>query len=418
MVRSFCTTGRFWGAALVTVSCYCALAPVADAASRKVAQQTQQSAEPVEKSDFRRFIESLWPEAQARGISRATFNEAFQGVGLDQKIVALTRKQSEFNQPIWEYLEGAISTTRLTRGRELAREWSQTLDGIERAYGVPRTVVLGIWGMETNFGSFTGSIDAVRALATLAFVRYRGDFFRDELLNALQILQQDHIDRDKLLGSWAGAMGQTQFMPSSFLKYAVDGNGDGRRDIWASVPDALASTANFLRQQGWQPGLPWGFEVALPEGFDFRNHRQGFSGWESLGLRRTDGKPMPRSGEATLFLPAGARGPAFLVTNNYPVIKTYNSSDAYALGVALLGDRIFGGPPIRSAWPKDEPALDMSQRQELQKRLQRLGHDVGEPDGKVGSKTREAVRQFQLQRGLVPDGYADPSVLRELRAAR
>src|SRR5215207_2244902 len=418
MVRSFCTTGRFWGATLVTVSCYGALTPVADAASQKVAQQTQQSAEPVEKSDFRRFIESLWPDAQARGISRATFNEAFQGVGLDQKIVALTRKQSEFNQPIWEYLEGAISTTRLTRGRELAREWSQTLDGIERAYGVPRSVVLGIWGMETNFGSFTGSIDAVRALATLAFVRYRGDFFRDELLNALQILQQDHIDRDKLLGSWAGAMGQTQFMPSSFLKYAVDGNGDGRRDIWASVPDALASTANYLRQQGWQPGLPWGFEVELPEGFDFRDLRHGFAAWQGLGVRRMDRQALPRGGEATLFLPGGARGPAFLVTDNYPVIKTYNSSDAYAMGVAHLGDRLMGGSPIQGEWPLDEPQLDRDQRQEVQRRLAGLGHYAGDADGKLGSKTREAVRAFQLQRGLVADGYASVGLLRELRAVR
>jgi len=387
-------------------------------AAPKAAQPARQAAEPAEKTDFQRFIESLWPEAHGRGVLRATFDAALQGVALDPKIVALTRKQSEFNQPIWEYLGGAISPARLARGSELAREWSQALDGIERVYGVPRAVVLGVWGMETNFGSFTGGIDVVRSLATLAFVRYRGDFFRDELLNALQILQQEHIGRGKLLGSWAGAMGQTQFMPSSFLKYAVDGDGDGRRDIWASVPDALASTANFLRQQGWQPGLPWGFEVALPEGFDFRNHRQSFSGWESLGLRRMDGRAMPRTGEATLFLPAGARGPALLVTANYLVIKTYNSSDAYALGVALLGDRIFGGQPLRGAWPKDEPALDMGQRQEVQRQLQKLGHDVGEPDGKIGSKTREAVRQFQLRRGLVPDGYADLTVLKELRAAR
>jgi membrane-bound lytic murein transglycosylase B len=416
MVRHFRTMGRFWAATLVVAGC--ALTPIAEAASRKVAQGPSQVSEPADKSDFRRFVESLWPEAQARGISRATFDEALQGVSLDPKIVALTRKQSEFNQPIWDYLDGAVSAARLARGRELTREWSQALDGVERIYGVPRSIVLGVWGMESNFGSFTGSIDVVRALATLAFVRYRGDFFRDELFNAMRILQQDHVDRDKLLGSWAGAMGQTQFMPSSFLKYAVDGDGDGRRDIWASVPDALASTANFLRQQGWQPGLPWGFEVALPQGIDLRQNRRGFAAWESAGLRRVDGKAMPRSGEATLFLPAGARGPAFLVTDNYLVIKTYNSSDAYALGVALLGDRLLGAPPIQGAWPKGEPMLDLRQRQEVQKRLQQMGHDVGEPDGKIGSKTREAVRQFQLQRGLAPDGYADVNVLNALRASR
>jgi len=370
------------------------------------------------QADFQRFVQSLWPAAKARGVSRETFEEAFRGVGPDPKIVALTRKQSEFVRPIWDYIDGAISSQRLERGRRMASEWSQTLDAIERTYGVPRSVVLGVWGMETNFGSFTGSIYAVRALATLAYTGYRGDFFLEELLTALQILEAEHIDRSKMLGSWAGAMGHTQFMPSSYMKFAVDGNRDGVRDIWASVPDALASTANYLRQHGWKPGLPWGFEVKLPHGFDFRNLRQSFASWHGLGLRRMDGKPMPRSGEASLFLPGGARGPAFLVTDNYNVIKAYNSSDAYAMGVAHLGDRLMGGQPIRGAWPKDDPMLDKDQRQELQKLLARLGLYDGEADGKLGSKTRDAVRNFQLKRGLIPDGYADYAVLRELRAAR
>jgi membrane-bound lytic murein transglycosylase B len=213
-------------------------------------------------------------------------------------------------------------------------------------------------------------------------------------------------------------MGHTQFMPSSYMKFAVDGNRDGNRDIWGSVPDALASTANYLRQHGWRPGLPWGFEVRIPRGFDFRNLRQGFASWQALGLRRVDGKPMPRSGEGTLFLPGGARGPAFLVTDNYAVIKAYNSSDAYAMGVAHLGDRLMGGPPIQGVWPKDEPMLDKDQRQELQQRLAGLGLYEGEADGKLGSKTRDAVRNFQLKRGLIPDGYADVALLRELRAVR
>ena len=370
------------------------------------------------QADFQRFVQSLWPAAKARGVSRETFEEAFRGVGPDPKIVALTRKQSEFVRPIWDYIDGAISSQRLERGRRMASEWSQTLDAIERTYGVPRSVVLGVWGMETNFGSFTGSIYAVRALATLAYTGYRGDFFLEELLTALQILEAEHVDRSKMLGSWAGAMGHTQFMPSSYMKFAVDGNRDGVRDIWASVPDALASTANYLRQHGWKPGLPWGFEVKLPHGFDFRNLRQSFASWHGLGLRRMDGKPMPRSGEASLFLPGGARGPAFLVTDNYNVIKAYNSSDAYAMGVAHLGDRLMGGQPIRGAWPKDDPMLDKDQRQELQKLLARLGLYDGEADGKLGSKTRDAVRNFQLKRGLIPDGYADYAVLRELRAAR
>ena len=374
--------------------------------------------ENAEQSEFRRFVESLWPEAKARGVSRAVFDVAFEGVTLDSKIVALTKKQSEFVQPIWGYIASAVKEARLARGREVAAQWSTTLDGIERAYGVPRSVILGVWGMETNFGSFTGNIYVVGALATLAYTGYRSDFFRDELLTALQILQQGHIPAAEMRGSWAGAMGQTQFMPSSFMKHAVDGDGDRRRDIWSSVPDALASTANYLRQHGWKPGLPWGFEVELPEGFDFRHDRQNFSGWSSLGLRRMDGQPMPRSGEAMLFLPTGARGPAFLVTENYNVVKAYNSSDAYALGVAHLGDRIAGGLPIRGEWPMNAPTLDVKQRQEVQQRLASLGLYSGETDGKFGSKTRDAVRQFQLKRNLVPDGYADPAVLNALRAVR
>jgi membrane-bound lytic murein transglycosylase B len=384
------------------------------AASGPAAAQLQAE----QQGDFRRFVDGLWPEARARGVSRATFDEAFRDVAPDPKIIALTKKQSEFVRPIWEYINGAISSARLERGRQLAAQYGDTLAAVERAYGVPRAVVLGVWGMETNFGSFTGSIYAVRALATLAFTRYRGDFFREELLTALQILESDHVDRATMLGSWAGAMGQTQFMPSSFVKYAVDGNRDGRRDIWNTVPDALASTANYLRQQGWQPGLPWGLEVELPEGFDFRNLRQSFASWQGLGLRRIDGRPFPRSGEATLFLPGGARGPAFLITDNYNVIKTYNSSDAYALAVAHLGDRLMGGAPIQGDWPTREPQLDKDQRQEVQRRLAGLGLYAGETDGKLGSKTREAVRAFQLQRGLVADGYADVAVLRELRAVR
>jgi membrane-bound lytic murein transglycosylase B len=407
MARPIIATGRIACGALLII-----LMLLVGAGAGPAAAQTEA------EGDFSRFVEDLWPQARAAGVSRATFDEAFRGVVPDPKIVALTRKQSEFVRPIWEYIGGAVTAQRLERGRQIAAEWSQTLDAVERAYGVPRAVVLGVWGMETNFGSFTGSIYVVRALATLAFTGYRGDFFRGELIAALQILEQDHVGRDAMLGSWAGAMGQTQFMPSSFLKYAVDGDRDGRRDIWSTVPDALASTANYLRRQGWQPSLPWGFEVELPEGFDYRNFRQSYASWMGLGLRRADGKSMPRSGEATLFLPGGAGGPAFLVTDNYAVIKSYNSSDAYALGVAHLGDRITGGKPIQGDWPLREAQLDKEQRQEVQRRLAALGHYVGETDGRFGSKTREAVRAFQLQRGLVADGYANPVILRELRAVR
>jgi membrane-bound lytic murein transglycosylase B len=366
--------------------------------------------------EFQRFIERLWPEAHARGVSAATFNEAFARVTPDPKIIALSQKQSEFVRPIWEYLDSAVAPSRISKGEQIAEERAHVLDQIESFYGVPKGIVLGIWGMETNFGRFTGSLYVVRSLATLAFIRYRDDYFRHELLTALDILEQNHVAAANMLGSWAGAMGQTQFMPSSFVKYAVDADRDGRRDIWASMPDAFASTANYLRQRGWQPGLPWGFEVELPEGFDFRTQRASFSGWARLRVRRVDRKAMPHSGEASLFLPAGAKGPAFLVTDNYDVIKTYNSSDAYALGVAHLGDRIYGGRPIDGEWPKHEPLLDKNQRQEVQMRLANLGLYSGEADGRLGTKTREAVRHFQLRRGLRPDGYANLALLKHLRA--
>ena len=376
-------------------------------------------AQDVSEAGFQRFVQGLWPAAKARGVSRATFEEAFRGVEPDAKIIALTKKQSEFVRPIWDYINGAISAQRLKRGQEVAAEWSKTLAAVERTYGVPRQVVLGVWGMETNFGSFTGSIYAVRALATLAYTGYRGDFFKEELLTALQILEEEHIDRSKMLGSWAGAMGQTQFMPSSFMKFAVDGNRDGVRDIWSSVPDAMASTANYLRQHGWQPGLPWGFEVALPKGFDFRHLKQDFARWQAVGLRRIDGKAMPRAGEASLFLPGGADGPAFLVTRQLRCDQ----------GLQFLRCLCHGRRPSRRPAPRR--AADPGRMAQGSSRCwtgtsarncrsasPRLGFYEGNADGKLGSKTREAVRNFQLRRGLIPDGYADYAVLRELRATR
>ena len=325
---SFSPASRIVSCALI----WAVLGATPSAASPSSAQAaTVPAANP---AGFGGFVQALWPEARGRGVSRATFEAAFRGVTPDPKIIALTRRQSEFVRPVWDYIADGVSAQRLARGQAMASEWRQTLAAVERTYGVPRDVVLGVWGMETNFGAVMGSTDTVRALATLAYTRYRGDFFKAELLAALEILQDEPGGRSRLRGSWAGAMGHTQFMPSSYRAFAVDGNRDGVRDIWGSVPDALASTANYLRRHGWQPGLPWGFEVRLPQGFDYRNLRQGFSSWAGLGVRRTDGATMPRSGEATLFLPAGAGGPAFLVTDNYAVIKAYNASDAYAMAVA------------------------------------------------------------------------------------
>lgn len=377
--------------------------------------QTPGPSAPAPRGSFSSFVESLWPMAQARGVSRATFDRAFAGVTPNERVVELTQRQAEFTRPIWEYLDNAISAERLRLGEAARTRHATTLASVERAYGVPREIVLGVWGMETNFGSFTGSMDVIRSLATLAHVGHRGTFFRDELLAALQILQEGKIARGDLNGSWAGAMGHTQFMPTSYLRFAVDGDGDGRRDIWNSIPDALASTANYLRQHGWQPGLPWGMEVVVPAGFDFSQRTMAFSGFARAGVRRADGAALPNAGEATLFLPAGARGPAFLVTANFDVIKRYNASDSYALAVGLLGERLAGRPGVRGTWPRGERMLSADERRELQERLSRLGLYDGTIDGKIGSQSREAVRRFQLSRGLTPDGFADVAVLEALR---
>ena len=366
---------------------------------------------------FQAFVEGLWPDAQARGVSRTTFDTAFRGVVPDPKIGATTGKQSEFVRPVWHYIAGATAPGTVAKGQAAARQWAPVLAGVERTYSVPSSVILALWGLESGYGASTGGVYTIRALATLAFAGNRRELFRQELLAALQILEQDHIARDAMLGSWAGAMGQTQFMPSSFLKFAVDGDGDGRRDIWTSVPDALASTANFMQQKGWDPSLPWGFEVVLPEGFDWRTVSAGFPQWASLGVRRADGRAMPPRGEGALFLPAGVKGPALLITANFEVIRAYNTSDAYALGVGFLSDRIAGLGPLRASWPVNDPILTLAERAEVQKRLAALALYDGATDGKVGPKSRDSVRRFQLSRGLVADGYMSPAVLAALRTA-
>ncbi len=368
--------------------------------------------------DFARFLADLWPEARAAGVSRATFDMAFAGVAPNPKIIAQTRKQAEFSRPIWEYLDGATGRGRVSRGAAMARQWAATVSESERRFGVPRQTLLGAWGMESDFGASTGKTYAIEALASLAFARHRGDLFRKELVIALKILEGEHISRGNMLGSWAGAMGQTQFLPSSFEKYAVDGDGDGARDIWASVPDALASTANFLHMNGWNPALPWGFEVVLPPDIDFRNFRLDFASWQRLGVRRADGVSLPRAGEAQLLILAGASAPVFLVTDNFEAIRAYNTSDSYALGVGLLGDMVYGSPGIRTPWPRTAPRLSGEERREVQQRLERLGVYKGKHDGNHGWQTRAAIRAYQLKHGLTGDGYADPMLLAHLRSAR
>ena len=274
---------------------------------------------------------------------------------------------------------------------------------------------MSIWAIESGFGAVKGKHDVIRALATLAHARFRGDdFFRDELLHALAILQAGDVPRRNLVGSWAGAMGQPQFLPSSFLKHAVDGSGDGRRDIWTNEADVLASIANYFRNFGWKRGMPWGFEVSVPPSHDLRVSRGTFAEWHARGLRRTDGEAFP-AGEAYLLFPAGARGPAFLVTDNYVVIKRYNFSDPYALAVAHVADRMRGGPPWRSLWPPDERPLSRADRIALQRALAALGYKVANTVGHIDFEQRDIIRELQAAFRMVPDGNPDAALLEQVR---
>jgi lytic murein transglycosylase len=374
------------------------------------------------ETGFHAYLESIWPHARAAGVTRATFDAALNGVTLDQRVLKPMSSQAEFVKPIWSYINGAVTTQRIEKGREMARTYQSVLMDIEARFGVDRHVVLAIWGMETSYGGYTGKSSVIRALASHAYAGPREEFFRTELIGAMLILQQGHARPETLIGSWAGAMGQTQFMPTSFLKHAVDYDGDGRKNIWTGVPDALASTANYLAHFGWQRGQPWGFEVVLPAGFDITGHDpleyRPFSYWVSKGLRRPTGASMPASGTAAIMLPAGRNGPVFLLTQNFRVIKEYNRSNAYAFGVGHLGERIAGAGPIRGAWPTSEKPLSTAQAKELQRNLARLGYNVGKIDGKFGDQVTAAVRAYQKNSGQVADGYPSHAVLQQVRNAR
>jgi membrane-bound lytic murein transglycosylase B len=360
---------------------------------------------------FRTFVAQLWLQAEARGVTRATFDAAFANVAPDPRVLAATRRQPEYGKPFGAYLAGFVSPARITAGLRSASRWNDTLAAIEKTYGVDRFVLLSIWGAESDYGAYKPTWDAIRSLATLAHARYRGDLFRDELLAALQILQTTPLARDALKGSWAGALGQCQFLPSTFLQWAVDFSGDGERDIWNNVPDVLASIANYLRGHGWRVGLPWGFEVNVPPAFDYRRSRAAFREWAALGLARADGATLPDADDAILFFPSGARGPAFLVTDNFIALKRYNDSDAYALAVAHLADRLRGLGPIRTAWPAGDLPLSRPQRIALQHGLARLGYKVNDFEGHIDFDLRDAIRDVQAKVGKVPDGHADKALL-------
>ena len=371
-------------------------------------------------ANFPACLESLWPGAARRGVSRQSFDQHTAGLTPDLRIMDLVDAQPEFTKAFWDYLDLLVGEARIQRGRELLAQHKASFDAVEKSYGVDRHVIAAIWGVETNYGALGGDRPVLRSTATLACVGRRQDYFRNEFLAALEILHRGDVAAENLKGSWAGAFGPTQFMPTVFKRYAVDFDGDGRRDIAASVPDLLASTANYLKKEGWAPGQGWGYEVAVPKGFDYlladRARQQTIRQWEQLGVTRPGGKPFPRSDErAYLLVPAGARGPGFLMLHNFRVIMRYNPAEAYALAIGHLADRVRGGEPFVQSWPRDERVLTREERHELQQRLASRGFDVGEPDGRLGAKTRAAIRDFQASAGLVPDGFASGTLLARLR---
>ncbi len=375
-----------------------------------------------QQAAFRGFIETLWPLAEARGVSRPTFDSAFAGVTFDPTVVANARSQPEFVRPIWDYVAGAVTSDRIQRGRDKARSEALWLARAKDLYGVDDAVILGVWGLETDFGGFAGSNNIIRSLASLAFIHFQGDYFRDELLSALVILEEGDIAPSLMRGSWAGAMGQTQFMPSSYLTYAVAFQRHDRRDIWTSEADAIGSTANYLAKHGWTKGLPWGFEVRLPPKFALRGADSSlptsFSSFAARGVVKADGSPLPTSGDGRLLILAGLNGPVFLVTSNFDAIKTYNNSTAYALSVGLLGDAVSGAPSLVAQWPTRDHPLTATQIQKLQTKLQRMGYDVGKIDGKIGDALRSAVSAYQERSGLPPDGYANQALFSRVTASR
>ena len=364
---------------------------------------------------FQAFVASLAPDAEARGVSSATFEAAFAGVTPDPSVVAMTRRQPELLKPVGSYLEAQVTAERVRAGQALLVRWHEALAAIEKRYGVPAVLVVAVWGLETNYGASTGSKDVIRSMATLAAMHYRPELYRAELLAALDLLQTGAASRSSLRGSWAGAMGQPQFMPSSFEAHAVDWDHDGRRDIWTDIPDSLASIANFLASQGWRPELPWGFEVRLPRGLDLADAHGTFAEWAARGVTRPGGVPLPEAGAAVLYFPSGSTGPAFLVTSNFDVVKTYNFSDSYVLGVGELADRMEGRPAVEAAWPTDPP-ISRDDRVALQGRLSALGYQVDNREGRISLLLRDTIRSAQSKVGMVPDGNPTSALLDALRA--
>ncbi len=370
---------------------------------------------------FQRWVEGFWPTARAAGISRDTYDKAFAGItSPDPEVLKADANQAEFKQDIWDYLDRAVSDRRIENGLAMRKEHDAVFRQVEARFGVDRDIVLAIFGVETSFGKFKGDKKVIRSLATLASTGRRKSFGREQLISALKILEKGDTTPERMTGSWAGAMGFTQFIPTTYHLYAVDFTGDGRRDIWETLPDALASTANLLKKAGWRTGETWGYEVVVPKGFSRGivggKTRKTVSEWERLGITRVGGKPFPRPGDkAGLIQPGGAEGPGFLILHNFRAIMRYNAAYAYALGVGHLADRLKGYGPIQQSWPRKYPPMAEKDRIELQQRLTEKGYLQGVADGIIGSATVEALKTYQKKIGVAADGYPTMDMLERLR---
>jgi membrane-bound lytic murein transglycosylase B len=366
-------------------------------------------------------VESLWPAAKGAGVTRATFDRAFQGYAPDPEVIEAANYQPEYVKPIGEYIDRAVSDKRVATGTEKLAEYQDLLAALEKRYGVDRHIIVAIWGVESNYGVQPGDKNVIRSLGTLICSGTKAKFARPQLVSALKILQRGDITFEAMNGSWAGAMGHTQFIPTTYTAYAVDHDGDGKRDIWGNIPDALASTASYLRVSKWRPGETWGYEVKLPNGFNPKrvneNTLKPLGEWQQMGVVRVNGEPFPRaSDKASLFAPEGTRGPSFLVLNNFRSILRYNVAKSYALAVGHLGDRLKGYGRFVQQWPTDETHLSLAQRTELQQLLVARGIMTGEPDGVIGPATLEAVRTYQRAKSLPVDGFPSLTILKMLRA--
>ena len=423
-------------ASLLLSACATA-APVADADSTsRVAQNSSQTSsnapaqasagaaapasKKVQRREFQQWVAEFRSQAAQRGIGEATLASAFNNVQLLERVIKQDGAQPEFTRSVWDYLDSAVSSTRISTGRTRLAENLAAANAAEQRYGVPKEILVAIWGIESNYGSNFGNYETIDALATLGYQGRREDFAKRELFAALEILQSGDISRERMQGSWAGGMGHTQFLPTSFTAYAVDADGDGRRDIWGSIPDVMASTANYLAKANWQPGQPWAVEVTVPQGFDYGDAELGTklsSGeWAAVGIRPAQGGNLPDFKQASVIVPAGANGPAFLVGPNFHSILRYNNSTSYALAVGHLSDRIAGAGPFVASWPRGLASMSRTQIKDLQRLLNEQGYPAGVPDGLAGPNTRKALRQYQRSQGWVADGYPTFAILQSLQS--